>query len=421
MTISSPMMRNGLMFLMLAVFAISCKSVVEETPGVEIAQWRGDNRDGVYAETGLLKQWPDSLPLLWEFEGLGNGYAAPVVTRKDIYILGELDSVCYLFAIDKKGNELWRREVGPEWTGSFPGSRSTPTFYNDTLYVSTGMGIVGCFDAKTGNKIWLLNMVSIMGGRNNRFGFSESLLVDSEKLYCMPGGIDTNVVALNKRTGEVVWVCKAESEIPAYTSPLLVNFENRNLLFTFSKKYLLAIDADSGEMLWSHEQEGRSEGSLHDVHCNTPVYENGYLYYVSGDGNGAVKLKITNDGAAFTELWRNLAFDDLNGGFIKIGNYMYASGFSRKRWHVLDTENGEITDTLRYAQGVTIYADSLLYLYNDRGMLALAKPKGPTIEIISEQRITRGTKEHFSHPVINDGILYLRRGNSLMAFDIRKL
>jgi len=399
-------------------FIVSCQSTNNQKEITEIVQWRGENRDGVYNETGLMKEWPDSLSLLWEYNELGNGYASPIITKSAIYIQGEVDSINFLFAFSLNGEKLWETEIGGEWTESFPGARSAPTFYNDTLYVTAGMGMLACIDAKTGDKIWKIDMPKKFGARNTRFGFTESLLVDSLHVYCTPGGIDTNVVALNRRTGEVIWVCKGEGEIPSFTSPRIIKLQNRRLLLTFTKKYLLGIDAETGYMLWSHMQEGPSEALL-DVHCNTPLYENGYIYYVTADGNGAVKLKLSEDGSSITEIWRNEAFDDLQGGFIKIGKYIYASSYRKKQWQVLDSDNGTIVDSIKYAQGVTIYADSMLYLYNDKGRLALAKPDGPTISIVSEYRIKKGTKEHFSHPVINNGILYLRRGNTLMAFNIK--
>jgi len=44
-------------------------------------QFRGPRRDGICDETGLLKSWPASGPkLLWQTNGLGNGYSAPIIT-----------------------------------------------------------------------------------------------------------------------------------------------------------------------------------------------------------------------------------------------------------------------------------------------------------------------------------------------------
>ena len=52
----------------------------------EIAQWRGPNRDGIYNETGLLKQWPKKGPaMLWSYEELGNGHASVAVTKTKVF------------------------------------------------------------------------------------------------------------------------------------------------------------------------------------------------------------------------------------------------------------------------------------------------------------------------------------------------
>ena len=69
--------------------------------GQKVLQWRGVNRSGVYDETSLLKSWPEKGPeLLWEFNGLGNGYGSPVITGEMLFINGEIDTVSYLFALD---------------------------------------------------------------------------------------------------------------------------------------------------------------------------------------------------------------------------------------------------------------------------------------------------------------------------------
>ncbi len=386
---------------------------------IKIYQFRGDNRDGVYNETNLLEKWDSTgLKLLWKNQSVGNGYGSPVVTEEMIYVCGEVDSINYLFAHNLKGERVWKAKIGSEWTINFRGSRSAPTVVNDLIYTTSGNGNLVCFNTK-GEKIWEKNLILDFGGRNNRFGFSESLLVDEEKVYCMPGGKDTNVVALNRFTGDLIWICKAESEIPAYTAPLLVRLPTRDLMLTFSKKYLLAIDVKSGEMLWSHKQDTMPE-SLIDVHCNTPIYENGFIYYATGDGNGAVKLQLSPDGKKITEIWRNSGFDNIMGGFIKKDNFIYGESYGRRIWLSLNTETGKIVDSLKFNKGVTIYADGKLYLYNNKAEMALVNPNHGKMEVISSFKTERGTKEPFSHPVISKGILYLRHGELLMAYNLKK-
>lgn len=380
----------------------------------EVLQWRGKDRAGVYYEKGLLKKWPDAGPgLLWENNHIGNGYGSPVVTKEKIYVNGEIDSTSYLFALDHSGKELWKSKIGSEWMINYPGARTTPTISGELVFVTTGLGTVACFDATTGRKKWSVDMIKDLHGRNNIFGLSESVLVEGDKVFCMPGGADTNVVALNYLTGKIEWICKGLGQIPSHCSPLLIKLANRDLMVTFSQNALLGIDAKEGRLLWSHPQEGGN------VHVNTPVYENGFLYYITGDGNGTVKLQLSEDGTKITQIWSNHRSDNCMGGLVKVNEYLYSASYERRYYYSLDTQKGIITDSLKFDHGTINYADGLLYLYNEKGQMGLVKPNGPKMELVSSFKITKGTKAHFAHPVISDGVLYVRHGQSLLAYGIK--
>ncbi len=381
----------------------------------EVLQWRGIDRKGVYNEKGLLKVWPESGPnLLWEYDDLGNGYGSPAITSKNIFILGETDSVTYLFAFELSGKLLWKSKVGKEWTLNYPGSHTTPTVVGDLVYVTTGFGSLACFETMNGNLKWSLDLLKDFHGRLPRFGYSESALVDGDNVFYSPGGKDTNTVSLNRFTGKINWICKGMSEEPAYCSPLLITLLQRKILVTFSMHSLLGIDTKDGKLLWSHKQVG--EG---DVHVNTPLFEDGYIYYIAGNGNGSVKLKLSDDGTSITEVWKNASCDNIMGAFIKVGNYIYSSGYEIRNYKTLDATTGQVVDSTKFDRGTINYADGLLYLYNEKGQVGLFKPNGPKMDLISTFKITKGTKAHYAHPVINKGILYIRRGNSLMAYNIK--
>ncbi|PKP18186.1 MAG: hypothetical protein CVU05_14060 [Bacteroidetes bacterium HGW-Bacteroidetes-21] len=380
----------------------------------QVLEWRGIQRNGVYPEKNLLTSWPEGGPaLLWENASMGNGYGSPIITDNNIFILGETDSICYLYALDLTGKEIWKSKIGYEWVYNYPGARTTPTYVDGLLYVSTGMGIVSCFEASSGKEKWTIDMQKI-NGRNVRFGYSESLLIDGDKTFFMPGGADTNVVALDRFTGKILWISKGLGQIPSYCSPLMIKLPQRNILVTFSKNALLGIDASDGKLLWSQVQDG--EG---DVQVNTPWYENGYIYYISGDGNGAVKLKLSDDGTSITDVWKNKKCDNLMGAFVKVDGYIYTSGYEKRYYYVLDEKTGDITDSVKFDRGTINYADGLLYLYNEKGHMGLFKPAGPKLEKVSSFTVTKGTKAHYAHPVICNGILYIRHGKSLLAYDIR--
>jgi outer membrane protein assembly factor BamB len=390
--------------------------VTNITESQEVLQWRGNDRSGKYPGTGLLKSWPENGPaLLWEFDGLGNGYGSPVITSKNIFINGEIDSISYLFALDHSGNLIWKSKIGGEWIANYPGSRSTPTVVDDLVYVTSGLGTVACFETQTGKERWSVDMIKDFHGQMTRFGLSESVLVEDNKVYCSPGNQDTNIVALDRFSGKIVWISKGAGEITSYTSPMLIRLLQRNILVTFSKTALLGIDSKDGTVLWSYLQEGQDI----DCQCNTPYYENGLIYCVNGNGNGVIKFSLSEDGSKITELYHNAKCDGLFGGFVKTGDYIYTSSYERRNYLTVDCSNGNITDSLKFDRGSVILADGMLYLYNEKGQVAVARPDGPKIGIVSSFKLTKGTKAHFSHPVICSGILYIRHGKSLMAYDVR--
>jgi len=390
-----------------------------------IAQFRGLNRDGVYHEKNLLTSWPAEGPaLLWSKNEVGNGYGPPAVTNDRVYITCEVDSLAYLFAFDLQGKLLWKSDFGKEWVASYPGSRSTPTVVGDLVYVCSGLGNLYCLEANTGKKAWSVDMLKDLNGRFTLFGHAESPLVDGDQVFLTPGGADTNVVSLNRFTGKINWICKGHGEIPGYNSPILIKLPTLKILVTFSAYHLMGIDAQSGKLLWSDEQVNvplsERKPGMGDTHSNSAYYENGFLYYVAGDNNCGTKLKLSDDGKQITQVWNNKAVDNFMGGFIKIDNRIYTGSDSKRSLICADANTGQVVDSLKIGNGSMALADNMLYYYNQRGEMNLVKPGKDKIELISKFKITAGTKEHFSHPVLKNGVLYIRHGKALMAYDIRK-
>ncbi len=406
-------------FLLVSAYAYSV-SIQSQT----IAQFRGTERNGVYNETNLLKTWPITGPeLRWMNENIGNGYGSAAVTSDRLYINGEIDSTGFMFVFDLKGNLIWKADYGKEWVVNYNGSRSTPTVVGDLVYVCSGLGNITCFDANNGTKKWSKDMLKDFHGRFTMFGHAESILVDGDKLFLTPGGADTSVVALNRFTGKLVWKCKGTGEIPAYNSPILIQLPTRKILVTFSAYHLLGIDAGTGELLWSHEQvntplDKRGPG-MGDTHSNSALYENGFIYYVAGDGNCAVKLKLSDDGKQIQQVWRNTELDSYMGGFIKINNRIYAGSESGKNLKCLDAATGQVVDSLKVGEGAIIMADNMLYYYNQKGEMNLVNP-GQKLELVCSFKVISGTREHFSQPVIAHGVLYIRHGKSLLAYNIKQ-
>jgi len=381
-----------------------------------ITQFRGPERNGVYQESNLLKSWPlDGPAMLWKAEGIGNGYSSPIISGDRIYVTGEIDSIGYLFAYTKTGSLIWKKQTGREWMENFTGSRSTPTLVDGLLYVETSMGRFICFDANTGSEKWSIDMLKDLHGVNVRFGYAEGPLVNNNLIYCFPGGPDTNAVALDRFSGKIVWVSKALGDSTAYTSPSLITLPSRKIIVNFSIHNLIGLDAITGELLWNKQLKG-----MGDIHGNTSLFDNGNIYFLAGSGSGAVKLSLSEDGRSITEIWNNPSVSDVHGGFVKVGNYVYTSQYKPRRYCSVDATTGLLSDSLKFDKGALIFADDMLYCYTEKGMVGLVKIDNGKMELVSSFKMPVGTKEFFTIPVISEGILYLRHGNSLLAYDIRK-
>lgn len=387
------------------------------------AQWRGVNRDGIYNETGLLASWPaDGPKLLWKTDVIGNGYGSPVVSGNKLYVNGEVDTIAHLFAFDLNGNLLWKTPNGREFSGEgfsagFPGARTTPTVYEGLVYISSGLGRIACIDAETGKEIWSKHLVNDFGGVLNNFGYSESLLVDGKFVYCYPGGEETNVVCLDRFTGNTVWSSKGIGQKAAFCSPMLINLPGRKLFVTTGKEEVFALDASTGELLWKCFDDS---AKYDDEYCNTPIFSDGYLYSVPGieKGKGAMKLKLSADGKSVQEVWHCDDAKNLYNGFIVCNNRLYATSSKKKLWSV-NTENGTVADTLRGMSGSLVYADKKLICYADNGNVNLIDVAGPKMEVTGKFTVTEGSKEHVAYPLIDKGVLYIRHGKAMMAYLVK--
>jgi outer membrane protein assembly factor BamB len=379
--------------------------------------WRGPDRDGVYPETGLLTSWPEGGPeMKWAYEELGKGFSSPVLANGKIYITGLEKEMGYIYILSLDGSLLKKYPYGAEEADNYPGTRSTPNIIGDIMYVATSLGKLLSMDLITGNTLWTRDLFSDFDGSNIRWGLTENLLIDGDVIYIAPGGKVNNVVALNRHNGELIWTGSGMGELSAYCSPLLINHNGNRILVTMMGTHIMGMKAEDGTLLWSFPYKNR-----HNIYPNTPIYRDNSLLFFSGYGKGSVRLRLNHDGSEVTKIWENETFDNQMGGVILHEGYLYGSGHNNRRWFVVDWESGEIRHESRdIDKGTVVAADGMLYAYTERGELALIKPLHGTFEIVGSAAVTLGSDQHWAHLVIHDGVLYLRHGNALIAYNIRK-
>ena len=381
----------------------------------ENSQWRSKNRDGIYHETGLLKQWPAEGPqMLWKYEGLGEGHTSVAIANDKVYITGMTDSTGFLYTFDMKGDLLRKKAYGKEWSRNYNGSRSTVCVNDGCLYIFTGHGVLMCLDEKTQETIWKKDLFNDFDGKNVKFGTCESPLIVGNLIYATPGGTKNNFIALNKKTGDFVWSSEGKGKDITYCSPQYIGDQSIPIVLTATLEYLIGFHAETGEILWTAEQKNQ-----YDMSPNTPIYEKGMIFSTTGGGTGSVMLRLTNGGKNVEQVWKH-ELDNKMGGAVKVGNFVYGSGEKNRYWYCLDWRTGE----MKYKDntigvGNVISADGMLYCYSDKGEMALVKATPEKFDLAGKFKITLGTEQYWAHPVIDRGVLYVRHGDALMAYKIK--
>lgn len=394
------------------------------------SQWRGANRDGIYYESGLLDQWPAEGPdRLWLAADLGGGHSSAALGKNLIYITGRKGEDEYLTALNYQGEQQWQVRYGRAWNKSYPDTRTTPALVGDRVYLISGMGEVACHDAVTGEQLWMVNAFEEYQGVCNLYGISESPLVVGDLVYYTTGGFETNTIALNRHTGALVWKTKPVPDSAAYVSPFYADHNGRKMIINLMADWAVGIDPESGEFLWKYNyialESGQPNEFMKRSNCNTPLYHQGEVFLNKGYNHPSAMLSLNETGTQARLKWINTDFDTHVGGYVLVDGYLYGSTWTNNGqgdWACISWETGE-TKWVEpwHNKGSIIYADGLVYIYEEkRGNLALVRPNPEKLEIISTFRITEGSGPHWSHPVIREGILYVRHGEVLMAYDIRR-
>ena len=396
----------------------------------QIEQFGGPNRDGIYPGTGLLKQWPEDGPaLLFKVDGIGKGWSTAVVVNNKIYVTGMIDTLDYLTCADMTGKILWQTPYGRSWDQSFPDTRSTPTIENGKAYLSSGMGEVACFDTQSGKIIWKKNVFADNGGSCGRWGIAESILLDGDKAFFTTGGEQTTMVALNKNTGETVWKTKSLNDNIAYVSPILIERNGKKQIIQLGAKILFGVNPDNGNIDWTYDYcnvdtaDWGENGAV--INCTSPIFHDGYLYVTSGYNHVGAKFKMKDDLLGVEFQWKDELLDNHHGGVVLINGYIYGSNWvsnNKGNWCCLSFDTGEkkYEETFKN-KGSIISSDGMLYIYTEQpGWVGLVKPNPEKFDMVGRFQVKEGSGPHWAHPSVYDGKLYIRHGEVLLVYDVKK-
>lgn len=396
----------------------------------EVCGWREDDRSGVSSEKGLMKSWPDEGPgLVWSTTELPKGNSSPVFGNNTIYITGLEESNDVLVALDPSGKIIWKTPYGRCWEKSYPESRCTPTVDGERVYVSSGYGDLACINGISGEIIWLLKASEEYGGTYGRWGIAESPMIDGDKLYFTTGGPQTTTIALNKNSGELIWKSESVNDPASYLSPTLVKKAGTNILVNVTPRFIFGIDVSDGSMLWKiNHREVLGKSDINDtgqILCVTPVSSGNMILMTGGYGHGGLMIDIGDDGKKASFVWKNEILDVHHGGVVVVDGYIYGSNWINNgngNWCCVDWKTGELMWEEHWNnKGSIIAADGMLYIYEEKnGNVGLLRPDPAGFDLVSSFKIYGGSGPYWAHPVIHNGVLYIRHGEAFFAYDIKE-
>ena len=395
----------------------------------EWPQWRGPNRDGISNETGLLTEWPvDGPKLLWQVEGMGKGYASVAIADGRLFTLGQVDKDTHLIALNAAdGAKLWSAPIGPG------NPNCTPTVDGDRVYALGREGDLVCCNVQTGDIVWRKNFGRDLGGKMmSGWGYSESPLVDGDRLICTPGAPDAEIAALDKRTGDVVWKSAAPADWggtkgkdgAGYSSVVVSHGAGVKQYVQLTGRGVVGVAAADGKFLWAYNKIANGTANI-----PTPIPTGDLIFCSSGYGTGAALLKLVKDGdgvkAEEMYFLKPDVLQNHHGGMVLVGDYVYCchghnNGFpmcielkTGKRMWEQERGAGE-------GSAAVLYADGHLYFRYENGEMALIRAAPEKYELKSHFKLASVKGRSWPHPVIVDGKLYIRDQDSLLCYDVKR-
>lgn len=398
-------------------------------------QWRGPNRDGVCRETGLLQQWPEGGPtLLWELAGMGAGYSTVAILDGKLYSMGDRqvagEKAQYVYAYDLAArNQLWATRIGPSHQD---GPRCTPTLDGGFVYAIGTEGDVVCLRLDDGKLVWSKNLLGDLGGASNpQWKFSESPLIDGDRLLCTPGGHSAAIAALDKATGRVIWKTSMPDIGPngkneaGYSSIVVSHGAGVKQYVQLTNEGLISIAADSGKFLWGYNRVANRVANI-----PTPVIDGDYVFASTAYQAGSALLKLVPDGSgvkAEEVYWLDKdTFQNHHGGFVKVGDYIYGGhNHNKGEPTCLEMKTGMVSwhaDQLGRGSGCVLYADRCLYFLYEDGTAVLIEATPEKYNLRGSFKLPQrptATGTAWPYPVISDGRLYLRHADVLFCYDVK--
>lgn len=284
----------------------ACSAQQTNTSENNWTHFRGSNLNGISDVTGLPTNWNDTLNIAWKTVIGGKGWSSPVVFDNQVWCTTatpdgkKMSAVCIDLFTGQPIFDLLIFEPDTIYRIHAVNSYATPTPCIEQGYVYLHFGRYGttCLDTRTGETVWTRNDLQcehIQGPGSSLMLYKDFLIVHME------GSDRQYIVALNKHTGETVWMVDRPAECyepleyigkKAYTTPFIINVKGRDLMISNGAAVCIAYDPMTGKEVWRIVQGEDSTIAM-------PVEYNGIVYFytsfvTSEDGRRHCDLLAVN-------------------------------------------------------------------------------------------------------------------------------
>ncbi len=389
--------------------------------------FRGANRDAICDDgTPLARTWPaEGPPVLWQIQ-LEEGYAGAAVRDGCVYVLdydveAQADTMRCLSLAD--GREIWRNSYPVTITPNHGITRTVPALVGDCALSIGPRCHVACWDAQTGDCHWLQDMVRKYGSEERPWYTGQCPLVDGDRLILAPCGPDALLVALDYRTGDIVWQTpNPRGWKMTHSSIMPMEFAGRRIYVYCGTGGTAGVSADDGTLLWDEtewaERFATSPSPL-------PLPDGRILLSSGYDMTGAMMLQMKETGdsldveTAFT--LKRKQFNSEQQTPIFYNGHIYGVRKVRGRMLCLDLEGNEIWNSgdLKFGHGPYMVADGLLIALADKGLLVCMEATAEGFRPLAQFQVFQDGIEAWGLMALVDGRLIVRDLRRMACLDIR--
>lgn len=377
-------------------------------------QWKGPDQNGISREQlkdpEVLKK---QLKINWKIN-VGVGYSNVSINDDYLYTVGynkdteKNDLYCIALAT---GKTVWEYSF-EAIKGKYEGPKGTPIINDGLVYTFSQDGNFLCNNALTGALQWKKQVVDELGTEVLRWKLSSSVLIEGDLAIV---NACTSGIALNKKTGAVVW--KSDPGKGNYSTPVSFKKNNKTYVAIYGKDHLYAVHAENGKIAWSFPWDTK-----YNIIATDPIIFGNKVFISTSYDTGCALIDFSRNKPA--ELWRNKEMNTHFSTAVMIDGYIYGingNASTDADLKCIDSKDGSLKWSQELGFGNMIATRDHLIMLNEHGNLYIIKVDPEKYREVSKKEIPLDSGLYWTAPVLCRSTLYVRSDKGdILSIDLSK-